>query len=118
MSKNKDKIFDKFNSDIESGNVLNWAQLKKLKNHRANVSQFDSPDMENFEKFLKKLYSNVLGTISLEKKVELWLTKENEHLTNIDCTDPAQITLNRSIKLHEVTESISTLKKAKALLMT
>ena len=68
MSKNKDKIFDKFNSDIESENVLNWAQLKKLKNHRADVSQFDSPDMENFEKFFKKLYSNVLGTISLEKK--------------------------------------------------
>ena len=64
VNKNKDRFFDKLNSDIESGKVLNWAQFKKLKNHKANVSKFDSLDMENFENFFKKLYSNVHGTIS------------------------------------------------------
>ena len=31
VNKNKDRFFDKLNSDIESGKVLNWAQFKKLK---------------------------------------------------------------------------------------
>ena len=32
VDRNKDKFFDKLNTDIEPGKVLNWALLKKTKN--------------------------------------------------------------------------------------
>ena len=112
VDRNKEKFFDKLNTEIESGKVLNWAQFKKLKTHKATVPKFDSLDMENFENFFTKLYSNVHGTISQEKKAEL--SNKAEHLNNLGCTEQAQLILNCPIKLEEVVSTIATLKNGKS----
>ena len=50
----KNKFFDKLNSDIEDGKVLNWQQFKRLKTKKADRLKFDDADMVNFETFFKK----------------------------------------------------------------
>ena len=112
VTKSKDNFFDKLNTDIESGKVLNWNQFKKLKTHKANKIKFDSLDMENFEKFFKALYSNVHETISDEKKTEIF--NEASRIKNFDLTESAEAILNQPIKAEEILESLSTLKNGKS----
>ena len=71
MNRSKNSFFNKLNSDIETGKVLNWKQFKKLKKHKEPTDKFDSYDMKNFQDFFTKLYENVHGTITSEKKQEL-----------------------------------------------
>ena len=112
VKKSKDRFFDKLNSDIESGKVLNWNQFKKLKTQKSTNSKFDSLDMENFENFFKNLYSNFHKSISTERKVKM--LQEIEELKGMELANTAQDTLNRPIELNEVTDSISDLKTGKS----
>ena len=113
VKKSKNRFFDKLNSDIESGKVLNWNHFKKLKTHKSSGPKFDALDMENFENFFKKLYSNVHESISPERKKEM--LKGVQELKDLDpeSSAPDHI-LNRPIELQEVIGSIATLKNGKS----
>ena len=119
LKKNKSGFFNRLNTDIENGKVLNWKQFKRLKVQKSASSQFDTFDMANFEHFFKNLYSNNHQTISSDKKQELLREADQ---TNADtsknyehCSSGAQTNiLNSEFSLSEITSSIKALKNGKS----
>lgn len=57
VTKKSNQYFNKLNSDIESGKVLNWTQFKRLKNQKSSKDKFDNLDIKNFENFFRNLHS-------------------------------------------------------------
>ncbi|KAL5261748.1 hypothetical protein ACHWQZ_G007450 [Mnemiopsis leidyi] len=108
LTNSRNHFFDKLNTDIETGKVLNWTQFKKLKTQKSTSTKFDSLDMENFERFFKELYSNVHNTISPEKKAEL--SEVTARLKNLNCNSSTETLLNQPISANEIFESMSSLK--------
>ena len=112
LTNSRNHFFDKLNTDIETGKVLNWTQFKKLKTQKSTSTKFDSLDMENFERFFKELYSNVHNTISPEKKAEL--SEVTARLKNLNCNSSTETLLNQPISANEIFESMSSLKNGKS----
>ena len=109
-TKKRDSYYADLNKQIEGGNILNWKQFKKLKKSKTKTEQFDSLDMENFEKFFSTLYSNEHKTMSTERKEHLKdmakeLNSENELSDQI---------LNKVITTDEITLSIKSLRQGKS----
>ena len=112
VNQTKTKYFDKLNSDIESGKVLNWKQFKKLKKHKTNVDKFDSYDMENFEKFFAKLYSNYHPTVSPVEK-ENFLHKATS-INKQQTVNPSHSALNEQILVEEILTALKSFKNGKS----
>ena len=66
IKKHKNNYFDKLNKDIENGKIISWNQFKKLKNYKSDKTDFDCQDMNNFEIFFRKLYSDNHNTVSTQ----------------------------------------------------
>ncbi|NRB81926.1 MAG: RNA-directed DNA polymerase, partial [Saccharospirillaceae bacterium] len=105
----KSHFFDKLNLDIQQGKILNWKQFKRLKTHKTTKLQFDSCDMNNFEKYFKNLYNNQNSTISQNQKEELLHKADNINESNIHHT-----LLNKPISSDEINRSILNLKNGKS----
>ena len=112
VDRTKTDFFNKLNSDIESGKVLNWRQFKKLKKHRTTVDKFDEYDMENFKNFFANLYSNVHPTIPSEKKQQLLMDANKINENSIP--SEAQAALNNIITTGEISAAIASLKNGKS----
>ena len=112
IDRTKNKFFDKINSDIESGKVLNWKQFKKLKKCRAMVDKFDSFDMENIQTFFTKFYSNTHATITTAKREEF--LQEANFINDRHSTTDAQSALNKQISLDEIADALKTFKNGKS----
>ncbi|KAL5254064.1 hypothetical protein ACHWQZ_G013727 [Mnemiopsis leidyi] len=111
----RDRYFNQLNKDIESGNVLNWKQFKKLKDKKSERIKFDGHDLENFENFFRDLYSNTHGTITTEKKQE-WKVKSkqlNEKFASSRPTGQEDI-INLPISTLEIKSALSGLKNGKS----
>ncbi|NRB82033.1 MAG: reverse transcriptase family protein, partial [Saccharospirillaceae bacterium] len=105
----KENYFNKLNTDIENGKILSWQNFKKLKTNKENDTKFDSLDMEKFQKFFTELYSDSHATVPTSVKNDL-IDKADE----INMTGPHSTVLDSPITLHEINETISTLKSGKA----
>ena len=112
INRTKNNYFDKLNTDIENGKILNWQQFKRLKSIKKNGKiKFDSLDMENFQIFFTNLYSDSHATISEETKTKLSNASDQINANSLHTYSP---TLNESISNDEVRKCISTLKTGKA----
>ena len=116
---NKSHFFDKLNQDIEQGKVLNWKQFKRLKDQTSGRLKFDGLDMNNFQIFFQKLYSNDHSTINAKQKEELLhdADKTNEESTSVDrnsVVDPPNMILNKHISFEEIKTSVNSLKNGKS----
>ena len=109
IKKQKDKYFNKMNSEIENGHVLNWQQFKRLKSQKSDKTKFDYHDMNNFENFFKTLYSDEHKTIDSRLK-QVFLDTADK----INCSTTSSPTLNKTITVDEVKHGISSLKSGKA----
>ena len=109
LSKTKTKYFENLNNDIEDGKILSWQSFKKLKKQKTDKINFDSHDMNNFEKFFKNLYSDTHKTISLEKKNEYLETADK-----INDSSTHSVRLNEEFTMEEVATNIKALKSGKA----
>ena len=107
--KHKDQFFNKMNSDIENGKILNWKQFKRLKSRKSDKTEFDCHDMNNFENFFKALYSDEHKTIDSELKHILLDTADK-----INCSKMCSPILNTVISVDEVKHSVTSLKSGKA----
>ena len=117
IKRTKYKHFKNINAEIENGKILNWNQFKKLKNlANKQVTQFDALDMENFESFFTKLYSNNHSTVSPNLKHEL--INEADRISHQNSTDGSSSDcindLNRIITLVELDYCIKQLKNGKS----
>ena len=111
----QDKYFNQLNKDIESGNVLNWKQFKKLKDKKTERIKFDGYDLDNFENFFRGLYSNSHKTIATEKK-QAWKVESiqlNSKISNLKPTGMEDI-INTSISTPEIKSALSSLKNGKS----
>ena len=104
------EFFEKMNTDIEEGKVLNWQSFKKLKSQKTEKLNLDSFDMNKFESFFNDLYSDKHQSISNEAKSEF--LKEADTINNLadDCTAD----LNATITADELNSAIKSLKTGKA----
>ena len=109
IKKHRDNFFDKINRDIENGKILNWQQFKRLKSHKSDKIKFDSHDMNNFENFFRKLYSDEHKTMDANTKQTYLDTADQMNITSTSAP-----TLNETISIDEVANSISSLKTGKA----
>jgi sorting nexin-29 len=111
IKSNKDNFFNKLNSSIESGKVLNWNQFKKLNSYKSNKQSFDSQDMINFESFFSNLYADNHKTITDETKLTYLVLADN---INLNLLTPNSLVLNSEIRIDEVRSCIKALKLGKA----
>ncbi|NRB81925.1 MAG: reverse transcriptase family protein [Saccharospirillaceae bacterium] len=109
IKKHKNNYFDKLNKDIENGKIISWNQFKKLKNYKSDKIDFDCQDMNNFETFFRKLYSDNHNTISTDIKQSY-----NDEADIINSSSQSPYILNDPISLNEVKSIISSLKSGKA----
>ena len=109
ISQSKHEFLSKMNKDIENGKVLNWQAFKKLKQQKQEKTDFDSHDMESFETFFSKLYSDRHNTIPNELKQE-FLNEADIINENSTCPE----TLNKTITINEVDSAIKSVKTGKA----
>ena len=109
LKSEKNNFFNKLNTDIEDGKVLNWQQFKKLKSHQTEKINFDSLDMTNFKNFFAKLYSDEHKTIDNDSKIKYLATADE-----ISSNSKDSAILNDEISIIEVKKSISSLKSGKA----
>ena len=110
VKKHKNNFFEKLNQDIENGKILNWQQFKRLKSHKTDKIKFDSHDMDKFETFFTKLYSDEHTTINQDTKQTYIDMADN---INSSSTTNSE-TLNNPISIEEVKTSILVLKSGKA----
>ena len=76
------------------------------------VDKFDSFDMENFQTFFTKLYSNTHATITTAKKEEF--LREANSINDRHSTTDAQSALNKQISLDEIADALKTFKNGKS----
>ncbi len=111
ISKAKNNFFERMNTDIENGKILNWQSFKKLKGKKSEKLNFDSYDMNKFEHFFTDLYSDKHKTVSDERKYTLL----NEADSMNSCsTHTLSKNLNDPIAIEEVNSAIKSLKSGKA----
>ena len=109
ISKARNEFFERMNTDIEDGKVLNWQSFKKLKQQKNEKLNFDSYDMNKFETFFTNLYSDNHKTVSTDYKSQLL---EEADITNDTSNHPEG--LNDFITTDEVNSAIKSLKLGKA----
>ena len=109
LSTSRNSFFAQLNTDIEDGKILNWRAFKKLKRHKEEKVGFDSYDMDKFETFFRKLYSDDHKTISTDHKTQL--LQEAETINRIS---PTPDSLNQPISVDEVNYAIKSVKTGKA----
>ena len=114
VKQSRDKYLNQLNADIESGKVLNWKQFKRLKDVKSKNPKFDSVDMENFEQFFAKLYSNVHGTISNETKQLLAQEAERLNKASDQPITSSRTILNKIISAQEIVTASKSLKNGKS----
>jgi exonuclease III len=112
VNRAKNSFFDKLNSDIESGKILNWKQFKKLKKMKGVSNKFDCYDMAIFQEFFSKLCANDHTTISTEQKQELLEQAKNI----IDNAKPSRASslLDQEISIEEISSALGQLKTGKS----
>ena len=110
IKKSKNEFFSQLNSDIEEGKVLNWQSFKKLKQKKQDKTNFDSYDMDKFESFFNKLYSDDHKTVSNDQKSRF--LNEADYINNNSPNHPED--LNSPITTYELNSAIASLKSGKA----
>ena len=110
VKQSTNEFFEKMNTDIEEGKVLNWQSFKKLKRQKSEKTNLDSFDMSKFEGFFTDLYSDKHQTISNESKSDFLRDADSINNQSSDLTTD----LNCAITIDELRSAIKSLKSGKA----
>eukprot|EP00116_Pleurobrachia_bachei_P000592 sb/3460854/ len=102
------------NKDIEEGQILNCQAFQKVKKLKTHSEQFNTVDMENFESFFKKLYSDTHKTLTVEEKNIMLQEADEINHHNTSNQDEAALALNTDISNQEISGCIRNLKCGKA----
>ena len=104
----KSSFFKELCSDIESGDNINWARFKKLKELKTEGSKLDVFDMLNFCKFFKDLY----GKPSIN---ETRIEQLQNGMTRSNLQSELSESLDQNITHGELLGCINSLKRGKAV---
>ena len=106
----KDSFLKELNCEIETGGVINWAALKKLKASTARPeSSFDMYDMYNMYSFFKKLYAK--NNLLSKDAVNGFKAKTSAYSSE---NHPIDDELSQQITLDELTTAMKKLKSGKS----
>ena len=100
-------FYAQLNKGIEEGNQINWCNLKKMKESKADPDQLDLHDLSNFYEFFKKLYSDSPDHIVIPPTPD-----QQSDPTTLDLNEEI---LNKDIDIDELSRAISKLKMGKAV---
>ena len=109
ISSSTTEFFEKMNSDIEDGKVLNWQAFKRLKKQKTEELNFDSHDMTTFQDFFSNLYSDNHLTVTDGRKSEFIQEADMSNETSTHSTE-----LNSPFAMEEINHAIKSLKTGKA----
>lgn len=112
LQKKRNKHMCELNRKIESGKVIDWKSFKKLRTSCDTQHRFDSDDIDNFQSFFSRLYSDNHETLNAAQKDKLLddATQMNEGAVSPDSEE----ILNGEITSDEINRSISQLKTGKS----
>lgn len=111
IKRSKEKYMFLMNKKIEDGRVLNWKQLKALKNSSDRKTEFDAHDIQNFESFFKGLYSDTHTTLTTPTKSNLIHQADS---VNSNPRTPPDSELNSEFTTSEIISAIKSLKNQKS----